>query len=165
LLGNAQIITKWLVGDETARAFDGSTTPDVSYPRARYLSQQFVEDLCSSQGLNDGLLSEIERVIFEAHPLLDRDGAFNFSELLDQRAQRYRQARRREEEAIAQLSERIGTELEKSRTISSLQSDITKKLGHITAYTTDRSKLVAKGSEERVARLNAVMAAEVPLDL
>jgi len=159
LLGNAQIITKWLVGDETARALDGSTTPDVSYPRARYLSQQFVEDLCSSQGLNDGLLSEIERVIFEAHPLLDRDGALNFSELLDQRAQRYRQARRREEEAIAQLSERIGTELEKSRTISSLQSDITKKLGHITAYTTDRSKLVAKGSEERVARLNAVMAA------
>ena len=159
LLGDAQIITKWLVGDKTARALDGSTTPDVSYPRARYLSQQFVEDLCSSQGLNDGLLSEIERVIFEAHPLLDRDGALNFSELLDQRAQRYRQARRREEDAIAQLSERIGTELEKSRTISGLQSDITKKLGQTTAYTNDRSKLVAKGGEERVARLNAVMAA------
>jgi hypothetical protein len=34
----------------------------------RYLSQQFVEELCSASGLTDGLLREIERVIFEAHP-------------------------------------------------------------------------------------------------
>jgi len=159
LLGDAQITTNWLVGDATSRALDGSTTPDVIYPRARYLSQQFVEDLCSSHDLNDGLLSEIERVIFEAHPLLDRDGALDFSELLVQRAQRFRQARRREEEAIAQLSERIGTELEKSRTVSGFQPTIIKKQGQITAYTNDRSKLVAKGSEERVARLNLIMAA------
>ncbi len=37
-------------------------------PRVRYLSQQFVDQLCSSDGLADELVSEIERVIFEAHP-------------------------------------------------------------------------------------------------
>lgn len=159
LLGSARVTTNWGAGDPTKRALDGSTTPDVAYPRARYLSQQFVEDLCSSYGLNDGLLREIERVIYEAHPLLERDGALNFGDLLEQRAQRFRQARTSEEAAISQLSERIGTELEKSRQVTSLTSDVTTKKGQIKAYIDDRSKLVAKGSEERVARLTSVMEA------
>lgn len=159
LLGQAQVKTVWGAGDPTMRALDGSTTPEVTYPRARYLSQQFVEDLCSSHGLNDGLLREIERVIYEAHPLLERDGALDFGDLLEQRAQRFRQARESEEAAISQLSERIGSELEKGRQVTSLQADIATKKKQIKAYTNDRAKLVAKGSEERVARLNAVMEA------
>ena len=83
LLGDAKVETTWRAGDPTIRSLDGSTTPDVTYPRARYLSQQFVEDLCSSHGLNDGLLREIERVIYDAHSLLDRDGALDFSDLLE----------------------------------------------------------------------------------
>ena len=159
LLGDAKVETTWRAGDPTIRSLDGSTTPDVTYPRARYLSQQFVEDLCSSHGLNDGLLREIERVIYDAHSLLDRDGALDFSDLLEQRAQRFRQARKREEEAIAQLSDRIGAELEKSRQVSDLESDIATKKKQVKAYSEDRSKLVAKGNEQRVARLNAVMEA------
>ena len=53
-----------------------------AYARARYLSQQFVEELCSIEGM-PALINEIERVIFEAHPSLDRDGAIDFDELLD----------------------------------------------------------------------------------
>lgn len=159
LLGDAKVETTWRAGDPTTRSLDGSTTPDVTYPRARYLSQQFVEDLCSSHGLNDGLLREIERVIYDAHSLLDRDGALDFSDLLEQRAQRFRQARKREEEAIAQLSDRIGAELEKSRQVSGLESDIATKKKQVKAYSEDRSKLVAKGNEQRVAQLNAVMEA------
>lgn len=49
------------------------------------VSQQFVEELCSPSGLTDGLLREIERVIFEAHPDDDRDGALDFEELLEHR--------------------------------------------------------------------------------
>ena len=159
LLGDAKVETTWRAGDPTIRALDGSATPDVTYPRARYLSQQFVEELCSSHGLNDGLLREIERVIYDAHSLQDRDGALDFSDLLEQRAQRFRQARKREEEAIAQLSDRIGAELEKSRQVSGLESDIATKKKQVKAYSEDRSKLVAKGNEQRVARLNAVMEA------
>lgn len=38
----------------------------------QYLSQQFVEKLCSSEGLNDPLIAEIQRVIFEAHEESER---------------------------------------------------------------------------------------------
>ncbi len=54
---------------------------DGANPRARYLSQKFVEELCSATGMTDELLREIERVIFEAHCLADRDGTVDFEEL------------------------------------------------------------------------------------
>src|SRR6185503_4311921 len=77
-----------------------------------------VEELCSSSGLTDGLLREIERVIFEAHPDHARDGALDFTELLEHRASRHRLARDREAEAVSQMSERISTELEKEKLIA-----------------------------------------------
>lgn len=159
LLRGADVKIVWRAGEPTVRALDGSTTPEVSYPRARYLSQQFVEELCSASGATDALLCEIERVIFESHPLLERDGALDFTELLDLRASRYRQARDREEDALVLLSERIGTELEKHRQISELTVQVSQKQQQIGAYTADRSKLVAKGSEERMKRLTDLTAA------
>lgn len=66
--------------------------------------------------MTDALMREIERVIFEAHPLSDRDGAVDFDELLEMRTTRFREACDREEDALADLSERIGTELEKEKT-------------------------------------------------
>lgn len=136
----------------------GSVRPvlEAEYPRARYLSQQFVEDLCSADGMTDALLQEIERVVFEAHDVSERDGAIDFSELVELKAGRYRQAREREEEALETVSDRIGTELEKDKQIKPLKSQIAEKTRLIAQYTADRGKLVAKGSEERLARLGAV---------
>src|SRR3546814_1263560 len=114
LVGDAKVRVKWAAGDPETRALNGSdANGPFSYERVRYLSQQFVEELCSSTGLTDGLLREIERVIFEAHPDETRDGALNFVELLEQRASRHRLARAREAEAVAQISDRISTGLEK----------------------------------------------------
>ena len=104
------------------------------YPRARYLSQQFVEELCSAQGMTDALMREIERVIFEAHALADRDGAVDFNELLDLRAMRFREARKREENALADISERIGVELEKQTLIVSLRKQVEEKGKLIAGY-------------------------------
>ncbi|MEX1270580.1 MAG: AAA family ATPase [Balneolaceae bacterium] len=154
LLGDIDVAINWRSGDSENRALDGTTTPDVKNPRVRYLSQQFVEDLCSSDGLTDELLNEVERVIFESHSLTEQDGALNFSELLELRSSRLRQAREREEEAIIQLSDRIGSELEKNREIPKLKEQIAQKKKKIKAYKEDRSKLVTKGSEKRVERLN-----------
>jgi hypothetical protein len=90
------------------RALDGSdANGPLSYERVRYLSQRFVDELCSSNGLTDGLVREIERVIFEAHPDHARDGTLDFAELLEHRASRHRLARDREAEAVSQISERI----------------------------------------------------------
>lgn len=159
LLGGAEVKMEWRASDPVVRALNGSTTPGVRYPRARYLSQQFVEELCSATAMTDSLLREIERVVFESHPPWDQDVAFDFSELLELRASRIRQMRQREEEALVQLSDRIGTELEKSGLVSDLATQVVQKETLVTGYTADRSKLASQGTEDRMKRLTELTAA------
>ncbi len=143
----------WAAGEPSVRSLDGSdANGSFSYERVRYLSQQFVEELCSSSGLTDGLLREIERVIFDAHPDHARDGALDFAELLEHRASRHRLARDREAEAVSQISERIGTELEKEKLIATYEAQVAQKKKLVDAYTADRAKLVSAGSEKRAQR-------------
>lgn len=164
-LDGASVTVEWEVGDDKAtRPLDASDevdfgdSPDV-YPRAQYLSQKFVEDLCSSDGVTDELLREIERVIFESHDVPSREGALDFDELLDLRATRHRQARLREEQALSVLSDRIGTELEKTKLVPGLKTQVSEKTKLIARYTEDRARLMTKGSQERIARLHALTAA------
>ena len=146
----------WEAGDRTERPLTGETHDLSLYPRARYLSQKFVEELCSGDGLKDELLSEIERVIFEAHSTLERDGATDFSELLELRTTVLRDNRARDEEAIATLSDQIGIEREKQSQIVSLESQIAQKEALIAGYMRGRDALVTTGSAERVAHLHAL---------
>lgn len=146
----------WESGDPSVRPLlDGSIDPSL-YPRARYLSQKFVEELCSADGLKDELLSEIERVIFEAHNTLERDGATDFGELLELRTTVLRDNRDRDEKAIETLSDQIGLEREKQSQITCLKSQIAQKEALIAGYIKSRDKLVTAGSAERIARLNAL---------
>lgn len=153
LVGDAKVKVSWASGEPSIRALDGSDANGTfCYERVRYLSQQFVEELCSSSGLTDGLLREIELVIFEAHPDDARDGTLDFAELLDHRASRHRLAREREAEAVSQISERIGTELEKEKLIAIYKGQVAQKKKLVDAYTADRAKLVSAGSEKRAQR-------------
>jgi hypothetical protein len=160
LLVGASVTLRWQEGEETSRGLGGSDEWSAAeYPRARYLSQKFVEELCSATGMTDDLLREIERVIFEAHPLAERDGATDFEELRDLRTMRFRKARARGEDALADISERIGTDLEKIKLVASLKKQVEEKSKLIEGYTKDRSKLVSKGSEARVKRLGELATA------
>ena len=160
LLGAGRVKVSWAAGDPSTRSLDGSdANGPLSYPRVRYLSQQFVEDLCSSSGMTDELLREIEGVIFEAHSDHDRDGALDFAELLEHRASRHRLARRREAEAGSHISERISVELEKDKLVAGLKTQVGQKRKLVDAYTADRAKLVSAGSERRMQRHTAVAAA------
>ena len=153
LLGDGKVEVRWEAEEPSVRMLNGSdANGPSSYERARYLSQQFVEELCSSSGLTDGLLREVERVIFEAHPENTRDGALDFSELLDLRASRHRHARNRETEAVSTISERISIEIEKQKLVGTYTAQITNKEKLVRAYTADRSKLVSAGSEQRAVR-------------
>ena len=154
LIGNARVKLKWGGGDEVVRALDGSDSEfSTSYPRARYLSQRFVEDLCSStQGPSDDLIAEIERVIFDAHDDDSKDGAINFRELRDRKIVRFRQTRDREADSLAQVSQRIGEEHEKERLVPSLVRSLADKTKLIDGYTADLSKLVIKESEAEIKR-------------
>ncbi|OAN71706.1 phosphotransferase [Rhodobacteraceae bacterium EhC02] len=153
LLADGKVKVSWAAGGPSTRALDGSdANGPVAYDRVRYLSQQFVEELCSASGLTDGLIREIERVIFEAHPDDARDGTLDFAELLEHRASRHRLARDREAEAVAQISDRISTELEKEKLIASYEGQVAQKKKLVEAYTADRAKLVSAGSEKRAQR-------------
>lgn len=80
-LEGATVNMEWCNGDVHSSLLFQPNDAEYTYPRARYLSQQFVEELCSAEGMTDGLLTEVEWVIYESHTLIDREGAVNFSDL------------------------------------------------------------------------------------
>ena len=160
VLGEGRVRVTWEAGNPSTQSLDGSdANGSLTYPRVRYLSQQFVEDLCSSSGMTDELLREIEGVIFGAHSDHDRDGALDFAELLEHRASRHRLARRREAEAVSHISERISVELEKEKLVVGLKTQVGQKKKLVNVYTADRAKLVSAGSERRMQRHTEVAAA------
>ncbi|MET4155465.1 energy-coupling factor transporter ATP-binding protein EcfA2 [Bradyrhizobium sp. RT9b] len=153
LIGDATTTLTWGGGADFKRALDGSdANAHMSFPRARYLSQQFVEELCSAKGVSDGLVDEIERVIFESHSQDDREWAMDFAELREQQTSRFKQARDREVDAIADISERIAAEFEKERLVATLTTQVGQKKKLVEGYTADRAKLVVKGTEAQVTR-------------
>jgi hypothetical protein len=159
-LAGAQVTVKWMSGEKPiSRPLDAPVNSSAdAYPRARYLSQQFVEDLCSINGM-PALIKEIERVVFEAHPMLDRDGAVDFDEFLERRASQYRDARSREESALANISDQIGMEMEKAKLVAGLKLQIAEKDKQIRRYRADRTKLLPKGKSKAGERLQALVAA------
>lgn len=153
LIGDSATTLTWGGGTQGTRWLDGrDANGPTSFPRARYLSQQFVEELCSARGASDGLVGEIERVIFESHKLDDRDGALDFSELRAQSTVRFQQAREREADAISNVSERISTELEKETLVSTLTAQVAQKKALIANYNKDLAKLAVKGTEAQIKR-------------
>lgn len=156
-IGNGKVRLKWGGGTESTRHLDGRDSNDPSsYVRARYLSQQFVEELCSSKGASEGLINEIERVIFDSHPQDERNGAGDFSELRDHHTSRFQQAHHREAESIAATSERIADEYEKEALVASLEKQVKQKEELIKGYNADLSKLVVKGTESQAQRHTAL---------
>jgi hypothetical protein len=153
LICNATATLTWSGGETVTRSLDGrDANGHMSFPRANYLSQQFVEELCSSKGASDALVDEIERVIFESHSQDDRDGAMDFAGLRDHKITRFRQAREREVEAIADTSEGIANELEKEALVATLTKQVAQRKSVITNYNADLAKLLVKGTEAQVMR-------------
>jgi hypothetical protein len=152
LLAGATVALTWADGTHSSpHSLDVDERLSWEYPRARYLSQKFVEDLCASDGVTDELLREIERVVFEAHDINEREGATDFSELVELKAGRHRQNRQREELTLANVSEQLGIEIDKDNLVKTLSEQVAEKTRLIARYTADRAKLVGKGSEERLS--------------
>ena len=101
--------------------------------------------------MSDRLLEELQRVVFEAHETDQQDGTGSFEELLELRASRYRQVRRREEEAVVEASNQRAVELEKEKLVPQYAAQIAQKKAQIEAYEKDRTKLVPTGNEAVVA--------------
>ncbi|MCA0202348.1 MAG: AAA family ATPase [Proteobacteria bacterium] len=153
-LKGAEVSVTWTGGETAVRAL----TPGAAArgPRARYLSQQFVEELCASDGVTSGLLREIERMVFESHGVTERGGAIDFQELLTARAGRHRDARARDAAALTALSARIAAESQKEALAPALAAQIAEKSALVARLSQDRDKLAGHKDSGNVARLTAL---------
>lgn len=152
-LSGTRVDLGWGDGTGTGKAInDLDGFGDAADPQVRYLSQQFVDRLCSAEGMTDELLEEIQRVIFMAHPTEERQGASNFKELLDLRADAARTARSHYENELRELSDEFVIEQEKAATAPSIRTQLTGLQETIRKSQADRLALVAKsgGSQDRL---------------
>jgi len=156
-LADSESTLTWESGDTSSIPLrDVATDVLIDSPRVQYLSQQFVEQLCSAEGIEDELLTEIERVIFQSHSIEDRMSASSFRELLDIRSARARAARGREEQALREASESLTTERTRKASLTGLTKQREEKFKLIEKDKTDRKALTGKGTKERVERLEVI---------
>lgn len=159
-LGEASACLTWEDGDPTVNELRHGGMEDVfDSPRVQYLSQQFVDGLCSAEGVTDELLTEVERVIYQAHPAEERMGTTTFRELLDLRAARGRALRRSHERALADAASELNVERDRKAGLPGLQKQRTEKAAAIAKDKRDRSSLIGKGDEARAKRLDEVSTA------
>ena len=160
LLGDASVTLTWKDGGQTTAALrDLEFEGVLEGPRVQYLSQQFVEQLCSADGATDALIREIERVIFTAHSQEDRMGAESFRGLLDIRASRGRQRRAGHERAIAETGDKIGSERDKQDAVPEAQKRRARLKIQIAQDKTERAKLVTEDAKAHAQALEKVSAA------
>lgn len=136
----------------------GYAGPDFVRP-VRYLSQQFVEQLCAADGVSDELIEEIERVIFEAWPVERRQGATNFRELLELRLQSARRRRSAELDAVLELSDAITGLRVQRRRLPSLRSELEEKEKELRASEAQINELLGKADKDSADRLELVSGA------
>lgn len=160
LSGSAVTLT-WGDGETSATELPPEFYFDDDAPRVQYLSQQFVERLCSSEGITDELLAEIERVIFEAHHYEDRLGASSFRELLDLRASHGRDLRRSAQSEMDDLAAQIEAERAAGDELPGLKKEQMRVTGLLAEDKRARGGLVVVGGEARAQRLEAINGALV----
>lgn len=156
-LKNASVHVEWR--DDTGE--DTGLDPRVELeddeqpiPQVRYLSQQFVDQLCSTSGLARGLRSEIERVIFDAIDPVDRLEADTFRALADTVLKPIRSRQVTLRQRIERLSEQIATEDISQRSLAGLKAKHTASLEQIGKLKKEANALIPKGKEERAKRLS-----------
>lgn len=156
-LQRSEALLTWGSGAITSNSFSGLAGEDLmDAPHVQYLSQQFVDQLCSSEGLEDPLVREIERVVFDAHGEADRLNATSFEELLGIRLEGARTARNRQVEAISRASEAIAIEQARKDGLAGLNKQREEKAKAIQKDEADMKALMPKGSAVRALRHDTV---------
>ena len=156
-LGNTTSQLRWASNEHTqSMLYMDNIDSENDDPRVRYLSQQFVDQLCSSDGLADELVSEIERVVFEAHLPDDRLGTRSFSELRDIKTQSVKLRIENLQEVLNEIGNEISIQDDLRRSLNDL---IIKRASEYAANERmkgDRNKLTPTNNSSLLARLEAV---------
>jgi len=134
LLGDCRVELHWRDGTKTSAPFEPPNDwvdEDTPLSAVRYLSQQFVDQLCSGGGLATGLRDEIERVIFEQTPPTERHGTATFSELRDFLVGPIRERRQGFREAVNAYCDRIADEKRIQQSLARLEAEQAKQEAHL----------------------------------
>ena len=151
---------EWTDGQRTRRKLDDRHDEPEGERGVRYLSQQFVERLCAADGVSDALLTEIERVVFNAWPVEQRQGATNFNEFLDIRLESARARRRTEIEAISDLGEGIADQRALLESVPTRREELKTVEGSLERFqkeTTEITSLAQAGNAQRLALVSAAL--------
>lgn len=158
-LSNQMATLTWRDGTSTSATLDGQQQTG-SDPRVQYLSQQFVERLCSSDGrVTDELLAEIERVVFNEHDADSRAGAANFGELLDMRADAIRRLRSATEETLRRTVSEPIAEKRKHHELPALNEQRAAATQSLTDDRAARQSLTGGSSQSDATRLDHIQSA------
>ncbi len=158
LLGDAAVKIVWRDGSTTEERLAPAYGQDEPVKRAdvAYLSQQFVDRLCSSEGLARELRSEMERVIFDATDPIARLDSDSFSEL---EATLLEPARRRGDELRNEIRARTREIIKEDELLGRLpslvkeQTEVQKKVEQAKK---DLAELLPKGTHQRAKVLSQI---------
>jgi energy-coupling factor transporter ATP-binding protein EcfA2 len=179
LLRGSLAEVEWSHGEFTRRdCYMRGSEDDQAERGVRYLSQQFVEQLCAADGISDGLLIEIERVVFNAFPADRRQGATNFRELLEIHLGAARAREKTEIYTIIEIGDSIADQQvlqqgsprkiaereEQKRTIGGLQKQIEELTGQAVGSKGDRLALVSAAYAVRQEQLQGIQRRITALD-
>jgi len=157
LIGQETCTLSWGGGEPTSSPLDITQLPEMlDTPRVRYLSQQFVDRLCSSVGLADELITEIERIVFQAHPPDTRYGASSFSELRSTLTTSSRRAKERYKEALAQIENELSVQHDLMRSVVQMEKSHADLLASIERDKQDRTQLTPSENKTVLDHLEAV---------
>jgi hypothetical protein len=159
-LGNVSIKLNWQAGESEERPIQQNNTEDIfNNQRVQYLSQQFVENLCSSEGVTDQLMQEIERVIFAAHEEFDRLGYEDFQAFLHAKASVPRSYKNEQEQIILECATEFSREYSKKLALESLENEKTTKSRSIVVDKDSLQRLIVPAQQERMQFYSQVSAA------
>lgn len=155
-LTGAEVSLDW--GDGSVQTVDLSNlrSLDEAVPEVAYLSQHFVEKLCSSEGLARELRDEMERVIFEATEPTERMQAASFAELSGLLLEPVRHRKADLQQSISSFSEQVIHEEMLKEKLPRLKKQRQEQVRLIASNKTRLAGLVPKGQEDRARELSRV---------
>ncbi|WP_350289025.1 TrlF family AAA-like ATPase [uncultured Croceitalea sp.] len=157
LLQDTTSTVAWGNSETTTFPVDISQLPlESEEPRVRYLSQQFVDHLCSSDGLADELINAIENVIFDAHSVDERLGARTFEELRSTKTESIKRSIDKYQKLLQDIGDNISIQDDLARNVEDLKRKRANEFANIERMKADRKKLIPSDNKELLKKLDKV---------
>lgn len=145
-LEKALVVSNWSDGTHSECRLD-EVPRDL--PDVHYLTQQFVDRLCSSVAESDELLDEIKRIVFLAHAPESRMGADNFDALVSLRSTETVLAVQALNQRLDQLSQDVLIERNWYMRRPGIRKDLLKAKQELSKIDVSRKALIKPGGKDR----------------